>query len=451
MDVRVAVVTGPIEGSRPPFGAPPDDVLDANGYVAEEFRIEGETVGYGTAGGTRLGDDGHWEVAETGVAPYRTRILVVRPAEAAGFNGTVLLNWQNVSAGREMGGPTGDEVYRGFAWVGVSAQEVGLYGFPFGMDRGGGGSGGGRPLVEHDPERYGELHHPGDPGAYELFSQAARAVGPGRTTGAPGGVAPDPMGGLPVRRVIATGASQSAMRLACYANAVHRRDRVVDGFLLAVWEGRAPRPEEGPVAMGVRTRVRDDLGVPVVVVNSEFEVPHLATVGEVDGPLQRIWEVAGTAHAHLPPGRPDGRGWEPNSLHYGRVHESALRWIHGWVAGGPPAPAQPRVEVDPGPAPRVRRDELGNAVGGIRLPELEAPVREYRGMAIGTGRPPLFGASRPLADDVIRRLYPTRRDYLERWGAAVDRLAASGAIRPEDVEVLRARGESVVLPADLAP
>ena len=69
-----------------------------------------------------------------GEARYRTRILVVRPGDPARFNGTVLLNWQNVSAGIEGGAPAGRDL-RGYAWVGVSAQEVGLYGFPAGMDR----------------------------------------------------------------------------------------------------------------------------------------------------------------------------------------------------------------------------------------------------------------------------------------------------------------------------
>jgi hypothetical protein len=430
---------GPVEGVRPPWGAPPADLLAATGYVVEEHQLEGETVGYRTVEGTALGPDGRWQVEEAGSAPYRTRLLVVRPADPGRFNGTVVLNWQNVSAGYEVGSASGDELLSGFAWVGVSAQEVGLYGFAMGMDRSGSAATR-RPLVDHDPERYGELHHPGDQGAYELFTQAARAVGPHRKD------AVDPLGGLAVERVVATGASQSAMRLACYLNAVHPLDRVVDGFLLSVWEGRAPRPEEGSVAMGVRTRLRDDVPTPVVVVNSEFEVPHLATVGAVDTPTQRIWEVAGAPHASLPVGRGNEQGWQANPLRIEPVAQSALRWLQRWLTTGEPAPAQPRVEVLPGPAPRVRRDEHGNALGGIRLPELEAPVREYRGMAVGSGRPPLFGASRPLPDDVVRALHPSPGAFLERWCAAVDHLVTSGALRPEDGPAMKVRGAEVPLP-----
>ena len=79
--------------------------------------------------------DGRWEVTEYARAPYRTRLLVLRPARADDFNGTVVVGWQNVSAGYESSAPASGEVYEGYAWVGVSAQEVGLYGFPTGMER----------------------------------------------------------------------------------------------------------------------------------------------------------------------------------------------------------------------------------------------------------------------------------------------------------------------------
>ena len=75
------------------------------------------------------------EVEECGTAPYRTRLLVVRPVDPARFNHTVLLNWQNVSAGYEQRAPSDGELYQGYAWVGVSAQEIGLYGPPLGMGR----------------------------------------------------------------------------------------------------------------------------------------------------------------------------------------------------------------------------------------------------------------------------------------------------------------------------
>jgi Alpha/beta hydrolase domain len=432
-------VVGPIAGARPPWGAPRVDVA-ARGYVVEEFHLEGTLAGHQLRAGTDADVDGRWEVEPYGDAPYRTRILVMRPDRAERFNGTVVVNWQNVSAGIEAGAPKDGEIFEGHAWVGVSAQEVGLYGFPPGMDRFGGRRA--EPLLAHDPERYGTLHHPCDQGAFDIFAQAGLAVGPDRSPGV------DPMGGLDVRRVIATGGSQSAMRLVTYVNAFHRDAGVFDAFLLSVWEGRAPRPEEGAVALGVRTSIRDDLTTPIVVVNSEFETHHLIGLPLTDSDHLRIWEVAGAPHGvarnHDAP--PDARGRVVNPLSIWPVYDAALRGVHHWLASGRPVPTQPRIAVDDQGASGIRRDDDGNAIGGIRLPELEAPTHEYRGVAFGTGRPPLFGAARPFSDDELRARYPSRAAYVAQWCTAVDALVTSGALRPEDAPAMKARADDVALP-----
>src|SRR6201999_1664678 len=127
--------------------------------------------------------------------------------------------------GYEIERPETDELYRGYAWVGVSAQEIGLYGSPWGSGVRGQSSRG-TGLIDEDPERYSTLTHPGDPGSFDIFTQAAQAVRGQRE----GDV--DPLGGLVVRRVVATGGSQSAMRLVAYANGIHPLVRAVDGFVL---------------------------------------------------------------------------------------------------------------------------------------------------------------------------------------------------------------------------
>jgi hypothetical protein len=433
-------VVGPVVGARPPFGSPRIDVAEL-GYVLEEYVLEGVANAYTSHGAGGIPPDGRWSATEIGEAPYRTRILVLRPADPNGFNGTVLLNWQNVSAGVESGTPSGGEMYNGYAWVGVSAQEVGLYGFPAGAR--GEFRRDVRPLVDHDPERYGGLQHPGDQGSFDIFTAAALAVGPNRS----GPV--DPLDGLEVRRVVATGASQSAMRLATYLNAVHPTALAIDGFVLALWEGRGHRLEEGPVALGARSSIRDDLDSPVVVVNSEFETIALHQAGSVDSGAQRIWEVAGAPHAALRSDLASEPGvWGHNQLSIQPVFDAAVRRVHEWVMQGIAAPSQPRIEVDDEHRPRIRRDDRGNAIGGIRLPEVAAPVAEYRGMSFGTGMPPLFGAARRFSDDELQTLYRSRADYDARWSAAVEGLVDSGCLLPEDVPALLARSEQVHLPFD---
>jgi hypothetical protein len=427
-------VAGPVQGLKPPWGGPRFDVATAD-YVVEEFYLGGTTIAFDPVPDAHYSEDGRWTAEPGPAAPFLTRILVVRPREPAAFNGTVILNWQNVSAGFEYGslGP-GDEVFEGYAWVGVSAQEVGIYGFSGGRSI----RSNVRPLQAQDRERYGPLRHPGDRGSFEIFSQAARAVGPDRSNDV------DPLGGLEVQRLIAAGASQSAMRLVAYANAVHPLAPVVDGFLLSVWEGRAPRLTAGGEDFYyVRTTLRDDLATPTVIVNSECEVLPLAGLDVEDHETRRLWEVAGTPHGVWPgPVRPDQRGVVPNPLSYQPVQHAALRQLHRWLTDGTPAPRQPRIQHVVEPRPAIVRDAFGNAIGGIRLPELDAPTYMHCGITFDTQYPPMFGGSQPFTEDELRSLYPSQKAFVRRWTDAVDALVTSGALRPEDAGAMKARAEA---------
>src|SRR5207302_303264 len=160
----------------------------------------------------------------------RTRFLVVRPADPSAFNGTVMVQWLNVTAGYELGTADDDELLSGYAWVGVSAQRVGIHGFPPGTAYAG-RQAPNDPLQRWDPERYGSLEHPGDRYSFDIFTQAARAVGPERASSV------DPMGGLAVERLVGIGASQSGARLTTYINAVQPLERVFDAFVPTITSG----------------------------------------------------------------------------------------------------------------------------------------------------------------------------------------------------------------------
>ena len=93
------------------------------GYVEEEFFIEGTANRYNMpaeATGSVI-DIGH---------PYKTRIVVRRPTSARKFNGTAIVEWTNVTGSRdlEMDWFQSSEhfIRAGYAWIGVSAQHVGV-------------------------------------------------------------------------------------------------------------------------------------------------------------------------------------------------------------------------------------------------------------------------------------------------------------------------------------
>ncbi|TMA54713.1 MAG: hypothetical protein E6J75_13445, partial [Deltaproteobacteria bacterium] len=171
--VPAPTIEGPVTGGLgTPFIAATTFDLSQVGYVEEEFFISGTATAFTNVG--PLGSDGHWTAIPGDTAAYKTRILVHRPATPSRFNGTVIVEWLNVSGGLDaapdwIAAHTG-MIHEGMAWVGVSAQFVGV--------EGGSGLLGlpPRPLKTIDPVRYGSLVHPGDSFSYDMFSQAGQAL-----------------------------------------------------------------------------------------------------------------------------------------------------------------------------------------------------------------------------------------------------------------------------------
>lgn len=422
---NAATLTGPITGGERggPFSAV--DVAEL-GYVTEEFFIEGQANTYELVEGTHS-PDGKWKSKRSdNKAAFKTRMLVVRPSESERFNGTVIVFWLNVTAGFELGNAAGESL-RGYAWVGVSAQKIGIDGFP--QDPQG--------LKTWDPDRYGSLIHPGDAYSYSIFTQVAQSLAPDRDKNAL-----DPMGGLDVARLIAVGASQSANRLRTYINGVHHIEKVFDGYIPFIDFGRVTpfaSAIDGERRRSNRASIRADLDVPTIVVNSETEVPGYYGVREEDSDQFRYWEVAGTSHVSVPrPAEPSsGQNW----LAYSPVYNAAIRHLHNWIKDGVAPPKMPRIEVNSeSQILEVVRDDHGNAVGGIRLPDLEAPSAAHSGFGIrqeGTRFGFLYGTAVDFDKEKLSSLYPDTETYLEVWGAALSRSIDEGMVLAEDAALMR--------------
>ncbi len=80
-----------------------------------------------------ISSDGKLVVApdpETSAGGFKTRLVVYRPTDPAKFNGTVYVEWLNVSAGFDAPADWimahNDLIRSGAAWVGVSAQQKGV-------------------------------------------------------------------------------------------------------------------------------------------------------------------------------------------------------------------------------------------------------------------------------------------------------------------------------------
>ncbi|MFU8870594.1 alpha/beta hydrolase domain-containing protein [Micromonospora sp. SL4-19] len=409
--VAAPLVAGPIANTsavgHPSHGYPflaTDVDLAAVGYVEQEFFISGTATRYATRGTDTA-------VVTSTDHPYATRIMVRRPVSDAKFNGVVIAEWNNVSNqwDQEVDWFQSHEhlIRQGYAWVGVSAQRAGLHS-PTG-------------LKAWSPARYGALDVTvggtvtDDSLSYDIFSQAVKAVR-SRTGVSPLGKLSSP------RYVIATGHSQSAGRLANYYNGIQPLANVIDAVVLHGGGGI----------------LRTDLTTPVFRINSEGDVASgilsAAARAQADSPVLRSWEVAGASHGDWKlitdygPLRkrdigsyPGGYPGEPQTCalpSLSRVPQHMVQnavYDHtvNWVAYGAQPPTAPKIQMTGTTPPAVARDDLGLALGGIRLAQHEVPLRINSGSNTGPGFCFLDGSSVRLTDAQLAALYPTVESYVD--------------------------------------
>ncbi len=441
-----AAALAPLEGGNGTILAAAGEgpSLDDAGYEQAEYSASGTATSYTSA--TPLPTDGAFDLATGEEADYATRIVVRRPTDPADFNGTVAVEWLNVSGGADAAPDytyLADELLRGgYAWVGVSAQQIGVEGGPVAVSIPGAEAlGAGQGLKTQDPERYGGLNHPGDAYAYDIYTQVAHALR------SPGDV--DALDGLDVARILAVGESQSAFALTTYVNGVQPLTKAYDGFLIHSRGGTpAPLGQSGAgidiasALAGQPTTIRTDTEVPVIVVETETDL--LGVLGylparQPDSDNLRLWEVAGTAHADKAQlGETEGVLGCAVPINRGQqtfVLRSALRQLNTWVEEGTAPPEAERLSVDEsGTAPTFVTDEVGNAEGGVRTPAVDAPVDVLSGIA-----PPnstviclLMGRTEAIPADQLAQMYDSQDDYLSAYEQATDDMIDAGFALPED-------------------
>jgi hypothetical protein len=448
-------VSGPVKGGKDvPFTHTSAD-LTAAGYTEKEFFIEGTATAYSVPGGMTM--DGKWKLMESTKAPFKTRLLVRRPADASKFNGTVVFEWLNVS-----GGADGDPGFmynsemllrEGYAYVGVSAQAVGVEGGGFSLGAGPGVV----PLKQYDAERYGSLKHPGDAYSFDIFSQAARAVkSPGKV---------DVLEGLKAQRLIAYGESQSAMRMVSYVNGVHPLARVYDGFFIhSRGAGGVPFDDAGGLSLGGfggggATVIRDDIDEKVFQFQTETDVTGMLAflpARQPDTEKIRTWEVAGTSHADqylvdfnasmVTEGAVQCSGAN-NGPQY-RVIRAALHSLHLWMRDGTPPAKGEVLKTDANG--KTLKDEHGNALGGVRSPDVDVPIRTLSGDPAASNSGSfwcfLFGSTTPFTPDELMTLYPTHDEYVEKVKEAASEVRAGGFLLEPEEKSFVAEAEKAAVP-----
>ncbi len=436
VNATAAQLSGPVTGGagHAYLGQASAPDLARAGYREDEYFAQGTATAYTSK--MPLSNDGKWTVQPASTAPYKTRIVVRRPIDGTRFNGTVLVEWLNVSGGIDASPDftyLGDEIMRsGYVWVGVSAQKIGVEGGQGVVAVAVAPKGG---LKGIDAARYGSLHHPGDQYSQDIYTQAAAAVR------SPGAV--DPLGGLKLQRMIAVGESQSAFTLTTYVNAFQPMTHLFDGFYIHSRGGGAMPLDGGNIANGLSgsVHIRDDIDVPVFMLETETDEAflHYFDARQPDTDKIRLWDIAGAAHAdQYQVGNTAsmlGCNFMINTAPTHYVLKAALVQLEKWVKDGTPPPTAPRMQVvETNGSPVVQRDAQGNALGGLRTPWIDVPAAAYSGAAPQGSSVlcSLFGQTNPFTTATLQQLYGSKASYVQKYTDAADRTIAAGFMLPAD-------------------
>jgi hypothetical protein len=252
-----------------------------------------------------------------------------------------------------------------------------------------------------------------------------------------------------------------------YLNAIQPTAQIFDEFLLLLYFGGGAPLEVGEAVMTVDLvagdatspripegvhLLRDDVDIPVMIVNTECEALSCYGVWQPDTDRSRYWEVAGASHVSLQVIRSSAPRLERdfglsmpidddtmggvNQVSMAPVVDAALDHLNRWLRDGTVPPVQPRIAFEDQP-PAVVRDVDGIARGGIRLPSVEVPVAHN----IAIQKSPdvfarLMGSHEPFSAERLHELYPTREEYLARFERAARAAEAASVILPRDVEAM---------------
>jgi hypothetical protein len=434
------VITAPSVGT--PMSATSMSMADY-GYQESEFFLKGEANRYRIVDkmqDAELIDEGN---------PYTTRVLVRRPTDAAKFNGTVIVEWLNVTLDQDVDfvfGATRELLVRaGYAWVGVSAQRNGI-----------------SAMKKWNPERYEALDvnasnidpldgsevdpaNPlimavgGDVLAWDIYTQVAELAKTDSKM----------LGGLKADKVISASESQSTLKVSTYYNTIQPLEHAYDGYIFY------DRSDE----------LRTDLDAKTIAIGTEIFTALMGYAPQNDNDHQRWWEINGASHFSYdeiqnyvdPFMKRDGafRDEQGNALNLtertringpckpattysrvpnGDVLKAALYSLNVWVDEGAAPATTPRFVIDGQNPPQYVRDANGQVLGGIRTAAQDAPMSKNAGIGSGTWFCGPSGNHVDFTMEEMKQRYGSHEAYVAKVKAIVDANVRDGVILPEEAQ-----------------
>jgi hypothetical protein len=323
--------------------------------------------------------------------PYKTRLVVRRPAIARAFSGLVLAESMHSSGAAHMFEFTSTYTMSS----GHAAVEI-LTTSPM-------------PFAQFNPERYKDLQVAGGQ-ASEILAQVGALVRSGA-----------PLAGARPRKMVLAGTSMSAGTLLNYLPA-HKVFRTPD--MQRIYDGFYPTSNGSLVP---------DVDVPVVHLPTMLEVSAANITDRADsdepGRQYRLYEFAGMAHIDTRYSvrlKPNPCAQPLSEFPHEAYVAVGLHHLLQWVDKGTVPPRAERIVRDndeQNDGSRMALDEHGNPRAGIRTPYVDVPIAKY-GL-----RPP-----------AITPLIPNPSAYVAAGGqqAANQMCGLSGTQIPFDAATLKA-------------
>ena len=305
--------------------------------------------------------------------------------------------------------------------------------------------------------------------------------------------------------MIGAGDSQSAFRVATYYNAIQPLSHAFDGFL-AIGRGALAAPiGSGLVAFSpFPALIRTDTTTPFLQIETEGDIEELgfAFARQPDNADMRTWELAGAAHIDLHEGLYEAGtilrenpqltapqcvfgvmangATQPDNMGVFELEDAALVAMRKWITQGVAPPSGSQITTTP-VFNIVERDQYGNALGGIRLPDIQVPAETYS--AINFSQPSQEGLSpsqlfttlqnifstlmtgvitdpalrdeglcllegyyTPFGQATLQALYPTHSAYVSAFTAAATSVKAAGFLTPADYRAAVAAAKKAPIP-----
>jgi hypothetical protein len=338
--------------------------------------------------------------------PYKTRLVIRKPADNARFTGLVLAESMH---------PAGNA--HGFEFTGVYLMDAGHVAAEILTS-------GPARLLETNRERYADLTMSNDQ-TNEILAQVGALIKSDVAKRADA-----PLAGLNVRKMVLFGTSASSFVLTNYlpAHMVYRTpemQRIYDGFM--------------PTSNGTNIQPVD---VPLIQIPTQHEYENIGTTrqdGDAPGDQYRDFEFAGMGHldsrnnqARLPQSacvNPVSKYPLEAYMAVGLYH--LLRWVDQGIA----PPHADRVLIDrdrSNDGSLMALDENGNPKGGIRNPYVDLAVAKYTARntaAPVNGNAQLCGLSvyqTPIAKEKLRKMYGDKDKFVKKVDARLKELEKAG-------------------------